>query len=319
MPVNCVRLTTSQPCISLHTMKGKWTFLGFVFCGLLVAVGCQKSEPRMVEIGTYDLLLDYDNVNGTHIADVYSESMEILYDVNLAGDELVEKMDTVDGHIVHIFGIRHLSRLAIIRFLRNVLPFIQNPSQWIFLVEGGEAESPVLPEIHFFTGVAHELGIPVLDPIVSPLGDDVIHRLLRGTPPMVTVKDVHFAVFENVFPDSTAIDSLSERGRERYVSIITSYSVLPSDSVDALFTEFDTNFLRKPERLEPSRKVFARIRGDMIDTSNVLSLARVSTQIETIMDYEYIFVCVGAYHVPVFEKLDSLHGSFYQIHVTEGE
>lgn len=301
-------------------MKGKNALRAVLVIVILLSVACQKRRqiPKQ-EIGTYDILLDYDQENGTNLAEVYRGSMDLLYGLDIRGEEMVEKIDTLDNNIVHIFGVRHLSRLAIIRFLRNVLPFIANPDDWIFLVEGCEDEDILLPEVYFFTGVARELGIPTWDPIVSPLGDEVTRKLVRGTPPMVTLKDIHFAVFENMLPDSSALDSLNKEGREGFISIITSYSVLPRDSVKILLHTYDTSFLRKPKRLNPARKVFAQIRSDMIDTSNVLSSFKVAERIDSIMQVKNIFVCVGSYHVSVFENLDTLQEHLLKIHLSGKE
>lgn len=294
--------------------------LGVFVIALFMACepGCER-PPIFKEIGTYDILLDYDKEKGTNIADVYRETMDLLYDINLSGDKLTEIVDTVNGRVIHFFGVRHQSRLAIIRFLRNVLPFIQNPKEWVFLIEGCEGKEILLPEVYFLKGVAEELGIDTYDPIVSPLGEDVTRRLVRGTPPMVTLKDIHFAQFEDVFPNSASLDTLNERSRERYISVFASYSILPRDSIAVLLDEYDSLYLKHPLRLVAAKKVFSQIRRDMIDTSNVLSRVKLERNLDKIIQAKHVFVCVGNYHRPVFEDLDTLLNDVYEIHVITQE
>lgn len=286
----------------------------FAVCEL----GCPK-PPIFKEIGTYDILLDYDNEKGTNIAEVYRKTMDLLYDVNLRGEELVEDVDTINGKVVHFFGVRHQSRLAIIRFLRNVLPFIQNPKEWVFLIEGCDDKDLVLPEVYFLKGVAKELNIPTFDPIVSPLGEEVTRRLVRGTPPMVTLKDIHFAMFQDVFPNAPSLDTLNERSRERYITVFAVYSLLPRDSISYLLKEYDSVYLKHPLRLAAAQKVFSQIRRDMIDTSNVLSRTKLEKNMEKVIRAKHIFVCVGNYHQPVFKDLDTLLTDVYEIHVITQE
>jgi len=286
----------------------------------MLSPGCsRRSVPPSTDISTFDILLDYDEEQGTNLAQVYRNSMERLQDYDMARDKLVERTDTVGNRIIHIFGVRHDSRKAIIRFLLKVLPFIQNPEEWVFLIEGCEIDNPVLPELYFFTGVAKELDITTLDPIVSPLGEEVTHRLTSGARPLVTVKDIHFALFNSIFPNQRSLHSLSQKTRTRYASMIASYSPLPTDSIEHWLTEYDTFFLAHPLRLAAARRVYAQIRNDMIDTANVLSREKLTAQIPDITDARHIFVCVGTHHLPVFDDLGELFETIHEIHVITQE
>ena len=305
-------------------MRTPWlTIAGLAAILLLMLSTCKPSRPTpsATEINTFDILLDYDEQKGTNLAQVYRHAMERFDEYDMSKDVIQERKDTVGAHIVHIFGIRHDSRVAIIRFLRNVLPFIQNPDEWIFLMEGCcEHEEPILPELYFFTGVAKELEIPVLDPIVSTLSREVTHRLISGTQPLVTLKDIHFAVFNSIFPDQNSLHSLSEKTRARYVAVIASYSIFPTDSIEKFLTEYDTTFLAHPLHLAAARRVYAQIRNDMIDTANVLSRERVVKKMPQISKARHIFVCVGAHHLPVFDNPGELFETIHEVHIIpEGE
>jgi len=203
--------------------------------------------------------------------------------------------------------------------MRNVLPFIQRSEEWVFLIEGSGGEESPLPEVYFFTGVAKELNIPVVDPIVSPLGAEVTQRLISGPHPLLNLKDIHFAVFNNYFPDQASLHSLSEATRKRYISVIASYSMLSEDSIEILLTEYDTTLLNYPLKLATAHKVFARIRNDMIDTSNVLSREKLTRMLPEIAQARHIFICTGTYHLPVFANLGELFGSVYELHAVPEE
>lgn len=302
-------------------IKGKRTIteLAVTILLLLASGSCRRPTPPVTEISTFDILLDYDEQKGTNLAQVYRHAMERFEDYDMSKDKIQERTDTVGDHIIHILGIRHESRLAIIRFLRNVLPFIQNPDEWIFLVEGCEEEDPVLPELYFFTGVAKELDIPTFDPIVSPLGEEVTHRLISGAHPLLTLKDIHFAVLNSIFPDQESLHSLSEKARARYVKAIASYSSLPADSIESFLVEYDTIFLAHPLNLAAARRVYAQIRNDMIDTANVLSSEKLTGEMPKISRARYIFICVGTYHLPVFDDLSELFGIVHELHILPEE
>jgi hypothetical protein len=305
-------------------MRTPWlTTAGLAALGLLMLSTCKprRPAPPATEISTFDILLDYDEQKGTNLAQVYRGAMERFDEYEMSKDVIQERTDTVADHIVHIFGIRHDSRVAIIRFLRNVLPFIQNPDEWIFLVEGCcEDEDLILPELYFFTGVAKELDIPTIDPIVSILSKEVTHRLTSGTQPLVTTKDIHFAVFNSIFPDQNSLHTLSEKSRARYVAVIAFYSVLPADSIEKLLEEYDTTFLAHPLHLAAARRVYAQIRNDMIDTANVLSRERMKERMPRIRKAKHVFICVGAHHLPVFDNPYELFETIHEVHIIpEGE
>lgn len=302
-------------------IKGKRTIteLAVTILLLLANSTCRRPTMPKTEISTFDILLDYDEQKGTNLAQVYRNAMERFEDYDMSKDKIEERTDTVGDHIIHTLGIRHESRLAIIRFLRNVLPFIQNPDEWIFLVEGCEKEDPVLPELYFFTGVAKELRISTFDPIVSLLGKEVTHRLISGTHPLLNLKDIHFAILNSIFPDRESLHSLSEKARARYVKVIASYSSLPADSIESLLVEYDTTFLAHPLNLAAARRVYAQIRNDMIDTANVLSLERVMKEIPTISQARHVFICVGTYHLPVFDDPEELFGTVHELHILPQE
>ncbi|NLI99391.1 hypothetical protein GX441_12145 [bacterium] len=302
-------------------VAGKLKFirtLMFLFI-LTFLVSCPPQEPTKAEIQTYDILLDYDHENNTNIAQVYKNTMDRFYDWNPSKDEIAEITDTAGEFTLHIFGVRHQSRLAIIRFLRSVLPFIKKPGEWAFFVEGIAQDETSLPEVFFFKGVAQELNIKTFDPIVSPLGAEVTARLLLGTPPMVTLKDIHFAVINDLFPTPASLHSLSAKTRNSYVSMISSYSLFPRDSIERLLVEYDTAYLSRPLRLASAEKVFAQIRRDMVDTSNILSRALFADEISKLKNTKHIFICVGIYHLPVFENPDELLNQTYQIHMLPEE
>jgi hypothetical protein len=297
-------------------IKGKRTIAELAVTILLLASGgCHRPAPPKIEISTFDILIDYDEEHGTNLAQVYRNAMERFEDYDYPKDKIEERTDTVGDHIIHILGIRHESRLAIIRFLRNVLPFIQNPDEWVFLVEGCKDKDPVLPELYFFVGVAKELNISTVDPVVSLLGEEVTQRLISGTHPLLTLKDIHFAVLNSIFPNKESLHSLSEKARARYVKAIASYSSLPADSIENLLVEYDTTFLAHPLNLAAARRVYAQIRNDMIDTANVLSRERVMEEIPQISQARHIFICVGAHHLPVFDDLEGLLGTVHELHI----
>lgn len=301
-------------------IKGKRTITELVITILLLASGgCHRPTPPATEISTFDILLDYDEQKGTNLAQVYRNAMERFEDYDMSKDKIEERTDTVGDHIIHILGVRHESRVAIIRFLRNVLPFIQNPDEWVFLVEGCKDKNPVLPELYFFAGVAKELNISTVDPIASPLGEEVTHRLISGTHPLLTLKDIHFAILNSIFPNKESLHSLSEKTRARYVKMIASYSSLPADSIESLLVEYDTTFLAHPLNLAAARRVYAQIRNDMIDTANVLSRERVMKEIPQISQAQHIFICVGTYHLPVFDDLEGLLGTVHELHILPQE
>lgn len=305
-------------------MRIPWlTIAGLAATILFLLPTCKpsRSTPPATEISTFDILLDYDEQKGTNLAQVYRQAMERFDEYDMSKDVIQERTDTVADHIVHIFGIRHDSRVAIIRFLRNVLPFIQDPDEWIFLVEGCcEDEEPILPELYFFTGVAKELDIPTLDPIVSILSKEVTHRLTSGTQPLVTTKEIHFAVLNSIFPNQNSLHSLSKKTRARYVALIASYSVFPADSIEKFLEEYDTTFLAHPLHLAAARRVYAQIRNDMIDTANVLSRERVISKMPQINKAKHVFICVGAHHLPVFDNPHKLFETIHEVHVIpEGE
>jgi len=298
-------------------IKGKRTIAELVITILLLLTNfsCRRPTTPKTEISTFDILLDYDEQKGTNLAQVYRNAMERFEDYDYPKDKIEERTDTVGDHIIHILGVRHESRLAIIRFLRNVLPFIQNPDEWVFLVEGCKNKDPVLPELYFFAGVAKELNISTVDPIVSLLGEEVTQRLISGTHPLLTLKDIHFAVLNSIFPNKESLHSLSEKTRAHYVNTIASYSSFPADSIENLLVEYDTTFLAHPLNLAVARRVYAQIRNDMIDTANVLSRERVMEKIPQISQARHIFICVGTYHLPVFDDLEGLLGTVHELHI----
>jgi hypothetical protein len=57
----------------------------------------------------------------------------------------------------------------------------------------------------------------------------------------------------------------------------------------------------------------------MIDTSNVLSRVKFAEEVSELKDTKHIFICVGIYHLPVFENLDELLNRIYQIHMLPEE
>ncbi len=286
---------------------------------LFIFTSCPPPSKPKIEIGTYDILLDYDQEHKTNIAQVYKNTMDRFYDWNPTKDEITEITDTVNGYVFHVFGIRHQSRLTIIRFLRSVLPFINNPREWVFFVEGATGDTVILPEVYFLKGVAKELDIPTFDPIVPTLGKEVTEKLLLGTPPMVTIKDIHFALFNDLFPTPEALHSLSPVTRENYIKMITSYSLFPHDSIKNLLEEYDTEYLAHPIKLTLAQKVFSQIRSDMIDTSNVLSRERFSEQLAGLKNRKHIFICVGSYHLPAFKNINDVVERIYQIHMSAEE
>lgn len=299
--------------------SGKLVNIFGILIVLFICTSCPPPSKPKIEIGTFDILLDYDQEHKTNIAQVYKNTMDRFYDWNPRTDEITEITDTVDGYVFHIFGIRHQSRLAIIRFLRNVLPFINNPREWAFFVEGAMGDTVILPEVYFFKGVAEELDIPTLDPIVPALGKEVTEKLLLGTPPMVTIKDIHFALFNDLFPTPEALHSLSPETKENYIKMITSYSLFPSDSIKNLLEEYDTEYLSHPIKLTLAQNVFSQIRSDMIDTSNVLSREKFAGQLAGLNKTKHIFICVGTYHLPAFKNISDVVERIYQIHMSSEE
>lgn len=299
--------------------KRVWWCLSLI--AMCFATGCKKEEqkPPLKEIGTFDILLDYDQENETNLAQVYRNSMDLFDDYDMSKDVLIEKTDTVSGRVIHIFAIRHYSRKAIIRFLRHVLPFIHDPRDWTFLIEGSQAEILVLPEVYFLTNVGKELDIPTIDPIVSPIGEEVTRRLVTGSPPLVNLKDIHFALFQNLFPDRQSLESLSLKTRDRYISLISEHSVLPRDSIDYLLEEYENIYLNHPLKLARDRKVYVQIRKDMIDTSNVLSRERLELLVSELPEARHLFICVGTHHLPVFDELPGLFDNIYEVHTAPGE
>jgi hypothetical protein len=75
-----------------------------------------------------------------------------------------------------IYG-QHYSAEAVRIMHEEIVPEIEKPEEWGFLIEGGPESD--IPETNYAYGVAGYLNIPAEDPIISPFHKEVIEKALK--------------------------------------------------------------------------------------------------------------------------------------------
>ncbi|MFC1787439.1 hypothetical protein ACFLY8_05360 [Halobacteriota archaeon] len=86
-----------------------------------------------------------------------------------------EKKILPSGHTLYVVYGSHFSHYAVDRIYFNVVPEIEkNPSNWLFLVEGGLQAAKIAPENRFVKAISERYNIPVNDVIVEDCDPRVI-------------------------------------------------------------------------------------------------------------------------------------------------
>lgn len=251
----------------------------------------------------YEFLIKYDETHNASVSYFYSRAMEKFQTFPLRKDTVKELVFSQGGKIFFVFGCYHLSRQAIVKFVKDVLPHIENPEEWLFLIEGSSQVSPFLPEVVFFTQVALDLEIPIEDPIVSVIGKEIIDSLTHTPYEMITPRDIFYALFNEIIKSPDIYERMSPQKKRIFLRIFSKYSGIPKDSIERFLEEYLMYFKGNPWRLKLAQKYFEQIKEDMIKKSNELSFKKLKKIIEEYDEKKYIFVYVGMYHLVIFENL----------------
>lgn len=273
-----------------------------LFLGIFFLL-CEKEKLPKENKSLYELILNYDKKHDSSISYFYANAMERLKEFYVKRDTIVIKEFSKDGKNFYIFGCYHNSRKAIVNFIKKVLVKIENPEEWVFLVEGTGHPFIFLPEIMFFYQVAEDLEIPIEDPVISVIDKEVLDSLTQGVHSVITLRDIFYTIFYEVHPDPTFYLEIPTKRKERLLTICSRFSGVPKDSVETFFIEYIKYFGSNPNRVRMAKEYFNQLKRDIIKMSNKLSLKKAKKIIQKYKDKKYVFVYVGLYHLPVFEEI----------------
>lgn len=192
-----------------------------------------------------------------------SETSTVARWAKEASGKAILRRVTRDGRTIRIVAAQHFSKQAVGFFQEDIASEIHDPSKWIFMVEG--ANMPQWPgsEVDIITTIAREKGIPVFDPILTPLDRCVIDvfsawegrdipRSALITSATVSILNALRASTANPLPDTKAIATaaagLGMTQNELYMTLI-------SDNP-------------QPTQQQDEKAISERIKNGLIRTSN---------------------------------------------------
>lgn len=197
---------------------------------------------------------------------------------------------------LRVVGAQHFSRQAALFFQEDILPEITNPSLWLFMIEGAANPTLSASEVGVARTIAREKGIPVVDPVFTPLDRSVVDA---------------FSLTEGEHIPRSAILGVSLASIKRILELSSSKPFSEIEIVSILSAAFDMTLEEFVEELTddsdisnsgPNREALTDdIKDGLVRISNILSTQALDYFLKQYPSRSEIAVYLGKGHAEIVE------------------
>lgn len=204
----------------------------------------------------------------------------------LSGEATMSKQ-IKNGHTLRVVAAEHFSSKAGDYFQNDITKEIQDPSQWLFLIEGNGSD---VYEVQIAAEEAKKRNIPVEDPIIDRYRPEVTDLYFKSNKTMKLSREVVFG--------QLAADILNARGDNNLQFIANYLGLSSSDEIEKFMLRAIAEKNKNPEEY---KKLADAMRNDLTEISNILSAQLLNYFMQKYKDRPNIAIYIGKAHQGIID------------------